>query len=808
MNRIIVRALGISVIAFLFSSGAAAFQSEPGPPEEFPSVALTTAITYQGRLVDGGTPVSTPHDFIFLLYNADLGGAQVGSQVTANDLAVSDGYFTVLLDFGSAAFMGEKRWLEVQVRPGDSSGAYTTLSPRQALTAAPYALYSLKSPWGGLSGVPAGFADGVDNDTTTFWSLTGNSGTNPSTNYLGTADNVALELRVNGLRALRLEPNIYGMNQFAPNLIGGYSGNWITSGVYGATLLGGGNFNEPIENRVTDNFGTVSGGALNQAGNNAFSTTDTIYATVGGGFGNFASGPYATIGGGEVNTASDYMATVSGGWANTASGERSTICGGWGNTASDEQSTIGGGWGNTASGSHALVGGGYSNLASWPYSMVAGGYDNEANSSYAAVGGGESNLAGWDYAVVAGGYDNEASGIKAAVLGGDSNLASGPFAVIAGGYDNEASSDKTVIGGGYSNIANNQYATIGGGYDNAAYGIYTFVGGGISNVANNDYSTIGGGYSNLASVGSATVAGGYDNHATNSYATIAGGNSNLANQTYATIAGGDDNEASGSKTTVGGGFSNLASGTHSVIGGGYDNTASGGYSSIPGGTANIASGSTSFAAGYQANASHGGSFVWSTGTSTDSWGDNTFTVRAHGGARFYTAAGTGTGVTLISGSGSWSGLSDRAAKENFQQVDPQLVLEKLAQVPVTSWNYRAQDDAIRHLGPVAQDFMAAFDLGEDERFISTVDADGVALAAAKGLYQLSQEQAARIESLEAENAGLNARLTDIEARLASLESGGSAGARALSVGEYLPYFGLAALGLGIAWRKRWMGGER
>jgi hypothetical protein len=193
-----------------------------------------------------------------------------------------------------------------------------------------------------------------------------------------------------------------------------------------------------------------------------------------------------------------------------------------------------------------------------------------------------------------------------------------------------------------------------------------------------------------------------------------------------------------------------------MIGGGYDNTASGGYSSIPGGTANVASGSTSFAAGYQANAIHDGAFVWSDSTSTDSWGTNTFTVRAHGGARFYTAAGIGTGVTLPAGSGSWSSLSDRAAKENFQQIDPQVVLEKLAQVPVTTWNYRTQDDTIRHLGPVAQDFMAAFGLGEDERSISTVDADGIALASIQGLYQIIQEKDNHITQLEARVAALEA----------------------------------------------------
>lgn len=100
------------------------------------------------------------------MYDAASGGAQVGATVTANVVPVSNGLFTVALDFGASAFAGDARWLEVRVRPGASSGNSTTLSPRQAVTATPYALYATIAPWSGLAGVPAGFADGVDNDTT------------------------------------------------------------------------------------------------------------------------------------------------------------------------------------------------------------------------------------------------------------------------------------------------------------------------------------------------------------------------------------------------------------------------------------------------------------------------------------------------------------------------------------------------------------------------------------------------------------------------------------------------------------------
>jgi len=75
-------------------------------------------------------------------------------------------------------------------------------------------------------------------------------------------------------------------------------------------------------------------------------------------------------------------------------------------------------------------------------------------------------------------------------------------------------------------------------------------------------------------------------------------------------------------------------------------------------------------------------------------------------------------------------------------VDPLAVLEKVAVLPVTEWNLKTQPSDIRHIGPMAQDFKAAFAVGEADRHISTSDADGVALAAIQGLNQKLQEQLA------------------------------------------------------------------
>jgi len=143
---------------------------------------------------------------------------------------------------------------------------------------------------------------------------------------------------------------------------------------------------------------------------------------------------------------------------------------------------------------------------------------------------------------------------------------------------------------------------------------------------------------------------------------------------------------------------------------------------------------------------------------------NQFSARATGGVRFVTgvnAAGNpSTGVKVNPGSGTWVTLSDRNMKENLEPVDGLVVLEQLVELPISTWNYVSQDTKVRHMGPMAQDF-AAIGLGMDDVTIATVDADGVALAAIQGLYQIVQEQ-------EQENAELRERLAALEALVAQM----------------------------------------
>ena len=217
----------------------------------------------------------------------------------------------------------------------------------------------------------------------------------------------------------------------------------------------------------------------------------------------------------------------------------------------------------------------------------------------------------------------------------------------------------------------------------------------------------------------------------------------------ATVGGGGYNTASGNYATVGGGLGNIASGLSATVGGGFYNTAQDDYS---------------FAAGRLAKAIHRGAFVWADSQLTlfkTSSVQDEFNVYCSGGARFFTKTAATTGVLLAPGGGSWSSVSDRDSKENVEAVDGRAILAQVVSMPLSTWNYKAQDTSIRHMGPMAQDFHAAFGLGVSDKLIDTIDPDGVALAAIQGLNAVVQEK-------DAEIAELRFRQTAIENQLAAL----------------------------------------
>lgn len=253
-------------------------------------------------------------------------------------------------------------------------------------------------------------------------------------------------------------------------------------------------------------------------------------------------------------------------------------------------------------------------------------------------------------------------------------------------------------------------------------------------------------------------------------------NSVTAGVVAATIAGGGDaalpNSVNAHYATVSGGFDNTASGFSSVVAGGYRNTASGIDATAAGGSYNLATQAGSFAAGRKASAIHVGSFVWSDGnwqgadTIVRSPGDFSFSAHATGGFNFWTnATGATTGCWIFAGGGSINCSSDRNAKENVRAVDPQVVLERVAKLPITTWNYKSQKDRFRHIGPMAQDFAKAFGVGEDDTSIAMVDADGISLVAIQALYR---QKNAEVTALKRQNAAQSDRIAALERSVATL----------------------------------------
>lgn len=262
---------------------------------------------------------------------------------------------------------------------------------------------------------------------------------------------------------------------------------------------------------------------------------------------------------------------------------------------------------------------------------------------------------------------------------------------------------------------------------------------------------------------------------------------NIVLGNFGTVGGGQANVA-GKEATVAGGTLNQATGDWSTVGGGYDNVASGVDSTIIGGAFNRAVGQRSVAAGYNAVADQNGCFVFANWTGPDGgsclgtanvarfmvnhgFSVDYFARRPDGGGMRWVYIGdlfsgqtiaTWTGA-FLSDAGVWvNAVSSREAKTEFARVDTQAMLEKVAALPITTWRYRDGEGKVRHIGPMAEDFHAAFDVGYGPRTIAGLDADGVALAAIQGL---NAKLEARLAARDAEVAGLRAELAELRALL-------------------------------------------
>jgi uncharacterized small protein (DUF1192 family) len=382
------------------------------------------------------------------------------------------------------------------------------------------------------------------------------------------------------------------------------------------------------------------------------------------------------------------------------------------------------------------------------YAFVGGSDANVAGGAASFVGAGHANQACDSDSVVVGGYQNTlgGSGERGGFIGaGTDNVLSGNDvdAVIVGGYTNAVSAADSVVVGGANNSVSTEYAVIGSGQGNV-------IDGGVS----------GGWYGAITS--------GFHNTLSGQYGFVGASDENNLSAEYGFIGAGTNNTVSGEGGYVAAGGYDTVTGEGAVIDGGFNSTTSGTFATIPGGYVNVAAGTYSFAAGARAKAAQAGTFVWSDGSDGDtiltSSRQYQFLARASGGFTLYTNAASTVGAQLAAGSGTWASLSDRNMKSNITPLDDAAVLDKVAALPISRWSYKSEH-GVRHVGPMAQDFYAAFKVGEDDKHITSIDEDGVALAAIKALH-------ARVGALDGENARLRAQLAryraTTDARLARL----------------------------------------
>jgi hypothetical protein len=376
--------------------------------------------------------------------------------------------------------------------------------------------------------------------------------------------------------------------------------------------------------------------------------------------------------------------------------------------------------------------------------------------SFSTIGGGVGNVIDGVVSAIAGGERGTITfnAYNSFLGGGAWNTIHSPDSTIGGGRYNliQSNSYAGFIGGGYQNTNSGSYATVPGGYQNSAAG-YSFAAGTGARANHNgafvwaDSSSFGGFASTAANEFSVRANGGVRFVTGGAGMTLDG--SPLArlnaSQTF-----------SGALTVFGDiALENASAGYHHLrLSGG--NALGYLYSSFPAHNDGI-----HLAYNYYADA-NGAGHVFNAGGAT-----SRLTV-GYGFAGIYIGGmnaapntqrllANSTGVTV---NGTFNNASDRNVKQDFAPINPSQILEKVAQLPLSEWSYK-DDPATRHVGPMGQDFYAAFNIGTDEKHIAPLDEGGVALAAIQGLNQKLEETRSELKHKDAEIAELRRAVAEL-----------------------------------------------
>lgn len=298
------------------------------------SPAWSAQFVYEGRLDEFSMPANGRFDVRVTPHGQQTGSNPLAAAMVFEDVEVIDGRFR--LEFEVPLAQADSAWVAIDVRPGNEGGQFSAIEGRT------------KAVSGGLIGA--------------CWSTTGDAGSNPATNYLGTSDAQPLNLRSNGFVGWRLtgfpdgSANVVGggSQATAPTISGGANGAFIGGGGKIYSSLGGGS-NEA--HRISDHNGVIAGGYGNVAGNANANPADAAQAAVVGGIFNLAAATDSLVGGGNSNTASGAQSAVVAGFSNNSGGGSAAVLAGTGNHARGTNSAVIAGLNSCAGGAQSFAGG-------------------------------------------------------------------------------------------------------------------------------------------------------------------------------------------------------------------------------------------------------------------------------------------------------------------------------------------------------------------------------------------------------------------------------------------------------------------